>query len=124
MLEPKLRLSVLYARFLWQVEFSHSWRDDCPSVPQAQGVMFLCPKCYLEKGSAIGVHSVICWFAGRVSDDVTPGPGRWTPSENSTSIENLTFVPGTPPRSTSVKLTGGCGWHGFIVSGEASILKD
>jgi hypothetical protein len=34
-----------------------------PSVPEAQGLMFLCPKCYHENHREdCGVHSVVCWF--------------------------------------------------------------
>jgi hypothetical protein len=85
----------------------------------AQGIMFLCPKCYAENNGKARTHSVICWFAGRgVPDEMSPGPGRWTPS--GTSIDDLTFVPGDPARSVSVKLNGGCDWHGFVKDGEAA----
>src|SRR5581483_3815698 len=81
------------------------------ALADSHGVVFLCPKCYAERGSAVGVHSVLCWFKGRVPDDRTPGPGRWTPSGG--GIDDLTLTP-------SVHLTGGgCGWHGFVTNGEA-----
>ncbi len=88
------------------------------TLAEAQGLQFLCPKCYAEKGSRPGVHSIICWFRGRgVPDDEFPKPGRWTPSGD--SLTNLSFVPGDPPHATSVLLTGGCGWHGYVTNGEA-----
>ena len=87
------------------------------TLQEADGVQFLCPKCYAEIGSRPGVHSVICWFVGRVTDDVSPGPGRWTPQGN--SIADLTFVP-SPGRSQSVALLAGCMWHGFVVNGDAA----
>jgi hypothetical protein len=92
-----------------------------PSVPEAQGLMFLCPKCYHENHREdCGVHSVVCWFRGRgVPDYVTPGPGRWTPQGR--SILDLSFVPGTPPIAHSVKLESGCQWHGFITNGQATL---
>lgn len=86
------------------------------SLAEADGVWFLCPKCYAENGGRIGTHSVICWFVGKVSDDVDPKPGRWTPT--GTGLHDLTFVP-SPERSQSVLLTGGCLWHGFVVNGDA-----
>lgn len=87
-------------------------------LAKAHGVQFLCPKCFLANGGEVGTHSVMCYFAGRgVPDDVQPGPGRWNPSGS--GLDDLTFV---PPGSTSVLLTSGCHWHGFIVNGDASIL--
>ena len=83
----------------------------------ADGVEFLCPKCFAANGGRVGTHAVICWFAGRVPDDLNPKPGRWTPS--GTTLDDLTFVPGNPPRSVSVLLTSGCGWHGFVKNGGA-----
>lgn len=114
-----MKLKDLKAGLIWKVEFLTSFRVDCPTLEEAQGIMFLCPKCFDANKGSVGTHSVICWFAGRISDDMDPRPGRWTPQ--GTSIDDLTFVPGTPPRSVSVLLTGGCGWHGFIRNGEASL---
>lgn len=114
---PKLR--DLDAELLWKLEFdeatqskdSYSW--GCPDLAQAQGIMFRCPL------PGCG-HMVICWFEGRgVPEWITPGPGRWTPS--GTSIDDLTFVPGNPPKAVSVLLQGGCNWHGFVRNGEATL---
>jgi hypothetical protein len=87
------------------------------SIDEAQGVMFLCPKCFAANRGKVGTHSVLCWFAGRgVPDDMSPKPGRWNPS--GTGIYDLTFV---PPGAVSVLLLGGgCGWHGFVTNGDAS----
>jgi len=85
------------------------------TLQEADGVKFLCPKCYAEIGSRPGVHSVICWFTGRVSDDVNPAPGRWNPQ--GTGLQDLTFV---GPGACSVLLMGGCGWHGFVTNGDAT----
>lgn len=87
------------------------------AIAEADGLMFLCPKCFVENGGPVGTHSVICWFVGRVPDEVDPKPGRWTPQ--GTSMSDLTFVP-SAGRTQSVLLTGGCGWHGFVVDGSAS----
>jgi hypothetical protein len=85
----------------------------------ADGIMFLCPKCWaanLAKSGddGIGTHSVICWFTG-VDQKYDPKPGRWNPSGK--TIDDLTFV---GPGAVSVLLTGGgCGWHGFVKDGSA-----
>ena len=90
---------------------------DVDALTVADGVWFLCPKCYAQNGGCVGTHAVICWFVGKVSDDVAPKPGRWTPT--GTGLSDLTFVP-SAGRSHSVLLTAGCGWHGFVVNGDAS----
>ena len=90
---------------------------DVDALAEADGVWFLCPKCYAQNGGCVGTHAVICWFVGRVPDDVDPKPGRWTAT--GTGLSDLTFVPSVG-RSHSVLLTAGCGWHGFIADGNAS----
>lgn len=89
------------------------------SIADAQGVEFLCPKCFADNNGPVGTHMVMLWSRSRgVPDDATPGPGRWT--LHGTSYADLT-VHGDPvgnPRS--VQLNGGCGWHGFITNGEVT----
>lgn len=87
------------------------------TLAEADGVWFLCPKCFVENSGPVGTHAVLCWFVGKVSDDVDPKPGRWTPTGN--GLSDLTFVP-SAGRSHSVLLIGGCLWHGFVVNGSAS----
>jgi hypothetical protein len=84
------------------------------TMEAADGVMFLCPKCFAANGGKAGTHEIICWFAGRVGDDLDPSPGRWNPS--GTGIDDLTFV---GPGAVSVLLLGGCRWHGFVTNGSA-----
>jgi hypothetical protein len=87
---------------------------------EAQGVSFLCPKCFLENGGAVGTHYVWCWFRNKgVPDEYTPKPGRWTPE--GTWFDDLTFVPGEPPMACSVKITSGCMWHGRVVLGDVTL---
>lgn len=89
-----------------------------PKLAEADGVMFLCPKCFAEDPPGpVGTHAVICWFAGKVPDDVDPKPGRWTPS--GTGLSDLTFVPGEPTRAVSVQINGGCEAHFNVVGGQA-----
>ena len=87
------------------------------TLAEAHGVSFLCPKCFAANGGPVGTHTVLCWFVGKVPDEVKPGPGRWTPS--GTGLDDLTFVP-SAGRSHSVLLLSGCGWHGFLTRGDAA----
>lgn len=83
------------------------------SFREADGVRFLCPQCYREAGSSVGVHSVICW-SPKVRPDRTPGPGRW--ELRGTGIGDLSLVAG----SSSVALTGGgCAAHFYVRNGQA-----
>lgn len=113
-----MQLRLLEATFLKLLD-KGSFQELGDQRVGADGVMFLCPKCFQEnlskKGDgSLGTHSVICWFTG-VPREVSPGPGRWNPS--GTSLDDLTFV---PPGAVSVLLTSGCGWHGFIRAGAAT----
>ena len=110
-----MRLRDLQAQFIGNLAPDDSFETLDVPFHKAQGVMFLCPKCFHTQGGHIGTHSVICWFRGRgVPDATLPGPGRWNPS--GTGLDDLTFV---GPELTSVQLTGGCAWHGHIAQGEA-----
>jgi hypothetical protein len=80
--------------------------EDC------DGLEFLCPLCSTTNHGPIGTHRVICWKP-HVPAHVTPGPGRW--GHTGTGLGDLSLVAG----SSSVKLEGGCNWHGHITNGEA-----
>lgn len=87
------------------------------SITEAQGIMFLCPKCFLANKGTVGTHRVICWASDRgVPDDAMPKPGRW--KLVGTSFDDLSLV----AKSSSVLLMGGCCWHGFVTKGEVSII--
>lgn len=93
------------------------------SIEEAQGVMFLCPKCFLKNGGPRGTHSVLLWAHNRgVAPALSPGPGRWI--FKGTDFDNLSLV--APPGNTdSVDTRGGsCGWHGWIRNGNCTILPD
>ena len=123
-----MRLRDLDARLLKRCS-DGSGSDTVRTIAEADGILFQCPKCAQgkevidEDGRRFvrGAHAVICWFVGHVPDDVDPKPGRWTPTGE--GIDDITFVPGTPPQAVSVLLTNpnGCGWHGHIVGGDASL---
>lgn len=105
-----MRLTELEPSFLRITDERTEHRID--NIEDAQGILFLCPKCFVENKGRVGTHSVVCWFKDRgVPDDRTPGPGRW--DVVATEYEDLTLSP-------SVHLSGpGCGWHGWIQNGEA-----
>ena len=85
------------------------------TIARAQGVRFLCPKCFCANGGKVGTHGVICWSRSRgVPDTATPGPGRWTLL--GTGLHDLTLGP-EPGKSHSVPLIGGCAWHGYVEGG-------
>ncbi len=87
-----------------------------PTLAEADGLMFLCPKCFAANNGHVGTHMVLCWFEGKVPDDLDPKPGRWNPV--GTGLDDLTFVAGK--KSNSVLLIGGCDWHGFVANGGAA----
>jgi hypothetical protein len=114
-----MKLTDLEARFLKRLEPDEEgreqWRAEGVAYAEADGICFLCPKCFAANGGTVGTHAVICWFVGRVPDSLEPKPGRWNPS--GTGLEDLTFI---PPGAVSVLLTAGCNWHGFVTNGEAA----
>lgn len=81
----------------------------------AQGIQFLCPKCFLANDGTKGTHGIDVTFADRgVPDDMgahnsAGKPTRWTVTGD--RFENLTTTP-------SILIEGGCAWHGFITNGE------
>lgn len=95
-----------------------------PNLAEAQGVMFLCPKCFQTNGGKAGTHRVVCWSRSRgVPEHVAPSPGRW--NLDGTDMHDLTLngdQPGDKPRdgARSVLLTSGCEWHGFVTNGEVT----
>lgn len=118
-----MRLSDLDPRFLKHGRTpegvgTHSTVD---SIADAQGIIFLCPKCFQVNGGEVGTHSVICWSRSRgAPEDAVPGPGRWR--LDGTGFHDLTLngdaAGGGGARS--VLLIGGCEWHGFITDGEVT----
>jgi hypothetical protein len=79
------------------------------TITNAQGVMFLCPACFVKNGGAKGTESVLCWFKDRgVPADALPGPGRWTAA--GTSFEDLTLSPSVNVDNEH--------WHGWVQNGE------
>jgi hypothetical protein len=106
-----MRLLDLKPRFLHREnDKSFSFVEN---IGDADGVSFLCPKCFEQNGGPAGTHSVICWQP-HVPETTYPIPGRW--KFEGTDLEDLTLVMG----SSSVLLASppGCGAHFYVRVGE------
>lgn len=99
-----MKLTELEPKLLRRVT-DEAW-EDAPTVEQADGIMFLCPKCFKENGGPVGTHQVVCWKP-HVPQSTAPTPGRWTMT--GTGFADLTLHP-------SVNVTGD--WHGWIKAGQ------
>jgi hypothetical protein len=106
-----MKLTELNPKFLKRDD-SHHFRH-VETIGEADGLWFLCPKCFLANGGAKGTHGVICWSPS-VPQDTSPTPGRW--NLVGSSFDNLSLVAG----SSSVQLNGGCSWHGYVKNGEVT----
>lgn len=84
------------------------------SLADAQGIHFLCPKCFSKNNGPVGTHLVLVWFKDRgVPENELPLPGRWTVTGGA-DMSDLTLT-------ASIQLPNGagqCGWHGFVTNGE------
>lgn len=83
------------------------------TLAEANGIKFLCPKCFQQNQGAVGTHAVICWNPS-VPQTTNPTPGRW--NLVGTGFDDLSLVAG----SSSVLLPPPCSWHGFIRAGEVT----
>lgn len=109
-----MRLLELEPRFLrHEITDGKLFLVKVDSINEAQGIWFLCPKCWKANEGPVGTHSVICWNP-TVPPEIHPKPGRW--NLIGTSLEDLSLVAG----SSSILLTAGCLWHGFITKGEVT----
>ena len=86
------------------------------NIRAADGIRFLCPKCFLANGrKSESVHGVICWHP-RVPLTTRPKPGRWVML--GTGFADLSLR----ANSSSVLLTGGCAAHFFVNAGSIELL--
>lgn len=83
-------------------------------IAEADGLWYACPKCFIANRGLRGTHYVLCWQP-HVPLDVSPGPGRW--DIVGTNLDDVELVAG----SSSVLLTSGCAWHGFVRGGAATL---
>ena len=105
------KLTELNAEFVGRYnERSGGFMEQGNQMHGAQGVLFDCPLC--------GGHSILAWFKGKVPDDASPGPGRWTPI--GTSLEDLTLTPSINLDTEEMaKYADACKWHGYVTNGDA-----
>ena len=106
-----MRLTELEPQWLQFIGERTFRRDEGLTAEAADGIMFLCPKCFKQNGGPMGTNSIICWTP-KVPKSVSPQPGRW--SFEGQTFGDLTLVAG----SSSVALIGGCAAHFFIRNGE------
>lgn len=83
------------------------------TLADADGIQFLCPKCYFQNGGPVGTHTVAVYFRGRgapphIGKDSNGQPARWDVMGN--DFLDLTLAP-------SIWIKSGCGWHGYIEHG-------
>lgn len=104
-LEPKFMIVDIDTKIMTEVKTNE----------EADGIMFLCPKCFAKNNGSVGTHSVICWKPS-VPQIINPAPGRWNMLGN--SFKDLTFKNG----SSSVALTGGCNAHFYVTDGKIQII--
>lgn len=104
-----MKLSDLDPHLMKRGDDTH-WQQ-VATLAEADGLQFLCPKCWEANQGPKGTHSVLCW-SPKVPQTTSPTPGRW--DMKGTGIADLTLVAG----SSSVALQGGCKAHFFIRNGE------
>lgn len=95
-------------------EDGHEWHIPVSTRDEADGIQFLCPKCFEVNKGTRGTHSVICWRP-HVPQDVKPGPGRW--EIEGELYDGISLVNPNPQGARSVLLLGGCGAHFFVTAG-------
>lgn len=114
-----LDLEPQFLRFEWSGVRGQGARY-VEGIEEANGVSFLCPKCFVANSGPIGTHGVRCWSGSRgVPPEAVPGPGRWGLAGS--GLHDLSLVPDVPGQAHSVQLLGGCRWHGFVTNGECSL---
>ncbi len=109
-----MRLAELKATFLVTTE--EGFRK-VETIGEAQGIMFLCPKCFAQNGGAAGTHAVICWSRSAGAPDESTPRGRWRMVGS--SLDDLSLME-EPGKTRSILLLGGCNWHGFVTHGDAA----
>jgi hypothetical protein len=93
------------------------WQEGVP-MRLAQGVMFLCPKCYRENRGPQGTHQVLCWSdSAGAPKDALPS-GRW--ALRGSGVEDLTLA-AEPGRTSSVLIVGGCAAHFHVAGGSVKM---
>ncbi|HEY1772412.1 MAG TPA: DUF6527 family protein [Gammaproteobacteria bacterium] len=87
------------------------------TLAEAQGIWFLCPRCFVKNGGPIGTHEVLVWFADRgVPAEAEPSP-RWTVS--GTSFDDISLDPSIDcTKDKQGNVAHPEEWHGYLKNGE------
>jgi hypothetical protein len=104
-----MKLTDLEPTFLKIVDDKTEQMTD--NIQGADGLLFLCPKCFTDNKGTVGTHYIKCWQP-HVPASNPPGPGRW--SFIGTNYSDLTLQ----ASSSSISLSTGCKAHFFIRNGE------
>ena len=107
-----MKLIELEPQFLRFTSTGYAYVD---TLDEAQGIKFLCPKCFERNGGAVGTHIIVVWFNGRDVDAAAVPTPRWGVA--GTGHADLTITPSISLESVD-KI--GCQWHGFVTNGEAT----
>ena len=88
-----------------------------PTLAEADGIVFLCPKSYAKNNGPVGTHSVRVYFEGsavptRIGQNSAGQPVRW--KATGTGLDDLTLTP------SILEQDGICEWHGFVTNGDAA----
>lgn len=78
------------------------------TLAEADGVWFLCPKCFVANGGAKGTHPVAILFKEGPGERFNRGV-RWQLVAGSTGLSDLALTP-------SIQTHGSCEWHGWVGS--------
>lgn len=105
-----MKLTDLDPRFCRIINPGDRVSEYVDDLARADGIWFLCPKCFGENGGAKGTHQILCWRP-HVPQSHSPTPGRW--QFEGTGYADLSLVAG----SSSVLLLGGCNAHFFVRNG-------
>lgn len=87
------------------------------TLAEADGVWFLCPKCFAKNGGARGTHTVMVGFAGRCPPgsymkNLEGQDVRWQVS--GTGLDDLVLSPSIQLLCHPPPPPGFCAWHGFV----------
>jgi len=101
-------------KFIEEVTGPRDFLTHVQTLAVAQGVFFLCPKCFAANNGPVGTHGLYVFFSGcGVPEDFSLNrekqPVRLEVSGG--GLEDLTLAP-------SILIQGGCGWHGFVRNGQ------
>src|SRR4051812_31916223 len=104
-----MRLNELEPEFVKIID-PGTYQCEGVAIADADGIQFLCPKCFQANGGNVGTHLVLCWKP-HVPQEIRPAPGRWR--FEGSGFDDLSLVAG----SSSVLLMGGCNAHFFVRGG-------